>query len=229
LVGIGNTPLLTEKGDATSRKMARRHFIWSGRGGRSQAKSRCERPPRLRRFGSFATFLSGAATPPLCEEGITSITAVAHQSYKHTAAAEPAGSGVDQPEELELVGQPRPLARLAGARTGALLHHVRERHRCHPSKRCIACHQEGTSWAAPCLRLVLSRSREIFRLCLPYMPSACPQASPETQGCRPSRALRRCSGHRREQTTALSASRDPMRTRCRVVRAAPVRRLEEQT
>jgi hypothetical protein len=24
----------------------------------------CERPPRLRRFGGFATFFDGAATPP---------------------------------------------------------------------------------------------------------------------------------------------------------------------
>ena len=39
LVGIGDIPL-REEGWTTSRQMVRSHFIWSGRGGRSQRKFR---------------------------------------------------------------------------------------------------------------------------------------------------------------------------------------------
>jgi len=38
LVEIGDIPLLREEGWSRHQKMARSHFVWSGRGGRSQAR-----------------------------------------------------------------------------------------------------------------------------------------------------------------------------------------------
>jgi hypothetical protein len=55
----------------------------SGRGGRSQASYRCERPPRLRHLGGLRrNFPDAAATPPH-EEGNASIRAVrGYNSYR---------------------------------------------------------------------------------------------------------------------------------------------------
>jgi hypothetical protein len=58
----GAIPLLVRRGGRDIKKISRSHLVRSGRGGRSQTVF-CERPPRLRRCGSYATFL--LAQPPL--------------------------------------------------------------------------------------------------------------------------------------------------------------------
>jgi hypothetical protein len=68
--------------------MVRSHFIWSGRGGRSQATLRCERPPRLRRFGSFAIFSYWRSHPSSVRRGIYLFWKVSEESLTTVESAD---------------------------------------------------------------------------------------------------------------------------------------------
>src|SRR5262245_22489057 len=99
----------------------------------------------------------GGHRPPL---PYNAITAGPHRWRTRTAAAEPPADPAEGPVPA---APPLLLVRQEAAQMAAQLHRARARRRFLPSKRYIACHPEGTSLAAPCLRFVALRRREVFR------------------------------------------------------------------